>query len=182
MDRLNILAGNITHSKVDAIVSPADTTLLGGDDIILSIHQAAGRELQQACQKLQGCPLGEARITKGYALPASWVIHTASPVWKGGNDSEHTALSSCYRSCLELAESYGLKTLDFSPISIGSGGYPIYEAATIALRAIMEHLRTHALPEQIRIICPTEEIARVYSQMWNFWFARTKADRMPTDE
>lgn len=180
MERLEILVGDITLSQADAIVSADVPTLLGSRGVSGAIRQAAGAELAEACRALHGCPRGQARITNGFGLPAAWILHTSGPVWEGGTHGEAEALAACYRSCLALAEERGLKTLDFCSISTGGCGYPLYDAATVALRAIMEHLRTHPLPERVRLVCHTEETARVYRQMWNFWFAVSKEDRMPT--
>ena len=119
---------------MDAIVNAANTTLLGGGGVDGAIHRAAGPELLAECRTLGGCATGQAKITRGYKLPAKWVIHTVGPVWRDGNHGEEELLASCYRSCFALVEQQGIKTVAFPSISTGAYGFPMERAARIALR------------------------------------------------
>ena len=165
LPRFSILVGDITHSRVDAIVNAANTTLLGGSGVDGAIHAAAGPELLAECRTLGGCRTGQAKMTLGYALPARHVIHTPGPIWSGGDANEAELLASCYRSCLELAAAHGLRSVDFSSISTGVYRYPLRDAAYIAVRTILEFLAEHPLPEQVRMICHREPIAVVYQEV-----------------
>ncbi len=176
--RLEILVGDITQSDSDAIVNAANPTLLGGSGVDGAIHQAAGPELLEECRKLHGCERGQAKLTRGYHLKAQYVLHTPGPIWRGGDKGEAETLASCYRSCLELAAEHGLETVDFPSISTGVYGYPLPQAATVALHTIMAFLDTHPLPRRVRMICHSEEAARVYRQTYNMWFAGEKSDKL----
>ena len=178
MERFSILVGDITQSDAETIVNAANTTLLGGAGVDGAIHAAAGPELLAECRTLGGCETGQAKLTQGYRLRAKYVIHTPGPIWRGGEHGEAEALASCYRSCLLLAEAHGIRTLDFCSISTGVYGYPLPQAATVALRAIMGFLADHALPERVRMVCHTERAAEVYRQTWNLWYAEDKGQRM----
>lgn len=178
MERFSIIVGDITQSDADAIVNAANTTLLGGSGVDGAIHRAAGPELLAECRTLGGCETGKAKITSGYRLSAQYVIHTPGPIWQGGGYGEATLLASCYRSCLLLAAEMGLRTVDFPSISTGVYHYPLPQAATVALKAIMDFLDAHDLPERVRMVCHTEEAALVYRQTWNLWYAGDKSNRM----
>lgn len=178
MKRFDIVVGDITRSDAEAIVNAANTTLLGGSGVDGAIHAAAGPELLEECRKLGGCETGQAKLTKGYRLAARYVLHTPGPIWQGGAHGEAALLASCYRSCLTLARDHGIQTLDFSSISTGVYGYPMAQAATVALRAIMDFLAENELPRQVRMVCHTPQAAEIYRQTWNLWYADEKGERL----
>ncbi len=151
--RIEIIQGDITKQSVDAIVNAANTSLLGGGGVDGAIHRAAGPELLAECRTLHGCRTGEAKITKGYRLPAKFVIHTPGPVWHGGGQNEDALLASCYRSCLTLAAEHGLRTVDFPSISTGVYRFPLDRAAGIAIGTIAAFLREHPEIERVRMVC-----------------------------
>lgn len=178
MERFSILVGDLTRSDAEAIVNAANPTLLGGGGVDGAIHRAAGPALLAECRGLGGCETGRAKLTRGYNLRARYVIHTPGPIWQGGNMGEPALLASCYRSALQLAADHGIRTVDFPSISTGIYGYPLAQAATVALKAIMEFLRTHELPERVRMVCHNEAAAAVYRQTWNLWYAEDKGSRV----
>ncbi|MEG0780347.1 MAG: macro domain-containing protein, partial [Oscillospiraceae bacterium] len=143
MARFELILGDITQSEVDAIVNAANTSLLGGSGVDGAIHRVAGPRLLEECRKMHGCLTGEVKLTAGYDLPARHVIHSAGPIWQGGGENEAALLAACYRNALELAAENGYRTLDFPSISTGAYGYPIAQAATVALHTIMDFLDTH---------------------------------------
>ena len=153
MTRIEIIQGDITRQAVDAIVNAANTTLLGGGGVDGAIHRAAGPELLAECRTLHGCRTGEAKITRGYRLPAKFVIHTPGPVWHGGGRGEAELLASCYRSCLELAAEHGCRTVDFPSISTGVYHFPLDRAAGIAIGTIAAFLSAHPEIERVRMVC-----------------------------
>ena len=178
MDRFSILVGDITTSDAEAIANAANCTLLGGSGVDGAIHRAAGPGLLAECRTLGGCETGQAKLTKGYDLPAKYVLHTPGPIWRGGNAGEAALLASCYRSCLTLAEEHGVETVDFPSISTGVYGYPMAQAAVVALKAIMDFLRDHELPRRVRMVCHTESAAEIYRQAYNMWYAGDKTQRL----
>lgn len=180
MDRFSIIVGDITQSDAEAIVNAANNTLLGGSGVDGAIHRAAGPALLEECRSLGGCATGEAKLTSGYNLRAHAILHTVGPVWRGGNTGEPALLASCYRSCLELAAQQGFHSVDFPSISTGVYGYPLPLAATVALKAIMDFLAAHDMPQQVRMVCHSEADADIYRQTWNMWYAEDKAHRMET--
>lgn len=153
LNRVAVIEGDITKQQVDAIVNAANNSLLGGGGVDGAIHRAAGAELYQECKKLNGCETGDAKITKGYKLPAKWVIHTVGPVWSGGNHREDELLASCYRRCLELAEQHNIRTIAFPAISTGVYAFPLERSAKIAVTEIGSFLERNTSVEQVILVC-----------------------------
>jgi O-acetyl-ADP-ribose deacetylase (regulator of RNase III) len=151
--RIAIITGDITRQRVEAIVNAANTSLLGGGGVDGAIHRAAGPELLAECRTLGGCATGQAKITRGYKLPARWVIHAVGPVWHGGNHDEDELLASCYRSCFALIVQHGVKTVAFPSISTGAYGFPMDRAARIAVRETKHFLERNQSVEQVILVC-----------------------------
>ena len=151
--RINLEQGDITKLNVDAIVNAANTTLLGGGGVDGAIHRAAGAELLVECKSLGGCHTGEAKLTKGYNLPAKFVIHTVGPVWRGGDYREDDLLASCYQKSLELAVKNNIKSIAFPSISTGAYGFPFERASKIAVDTVRQFLETDDTIEQVIFVC-----------------------------
>jgi O-acetyl-ADP-ribose deacetylase (regulator of RNase III) len=163
--RLTLIRGDITKLAVDAIVNAANTTLLGGGGVDGAIHRAAGPELLTECKTLGGCRPGEAEITRGYSLPARFVIHTVGPVWSGGQRGEPETLAHCYRSSLRIAAENGVHTIAFPAISCGVYRYPITDAARIAVETTSEFLRENASITEVTFVVSSDEIEAAYQQL-----------------
>lgn len=162
--KLNVVQGNIINLKVDAIVNAANTSLLGGAGVDGLIHNAAGPALLEECKKLGGCSTGHAKLTKGYELPVQYIIHTVGPVWRGGAKGEPQLLASCYESSLKLALDHGVRTIAFPEISCGMSGYPISQAATIAIKETANFLELHDEIEAVYFVCFDESTYETYQQ------------------
>ena len=166
MGTFRIIKGDITKCRADAIVNAANPSLLGGGGVDGAIHRAAGPELLEECRTLNGCRPGEAKITKGYRLPADYVIHTPGPVYRGGNCGEEQILASCYRNSLKLAACYERNTVAFPSISTGIYGYPVSLAAKTAVREILTFLHTQSTVREVVMVCFDEETKKAYEEAY----------------
>ena len=169
-DRIEIVEGDITKQQVDAIVNAANTSLRGGGGVDGAIHRAAGPELLEECIKIGGCPTGEARVTKGYRLPAKYVIHTVGPIWRGGTSGEDQLLASCYRNSLKAASELGVKSIAFPSISTGAYGFPMERATEIALKEVSEFLKKDEGIEKVVFVCFGKEAFRIYKEKFKKLF------------
>lgn len=162
---IKILSGDITTLQVDAIVNAANVSLLGGGGVDGAIHRAAGPELLEECRTLHGCKTGEAKITKGYRLPCSYVIHTPGPIWQGGNHGECELLENCYRSCMKLAKEYHITSIAFPAISTGVYHFPLEQAARIAIRTILEADTPMQSVKTVYLVCFDNHTRQLYEQL-----------------
>jgi len=165
-----LMQGDITKTQVDAIVNAANTSLLGGGGVDGAIHRAAGPDLLAECQTLGGCATGSAKITKGYRLPTKYVIHAVGPVYRDGKSGEPEQLAGCYRTALELAVENECKTIAFPAISCGIYGYPIADAANIAIREVHAFLEQHAAIERVVFVLFNEPVFSIYRDVYRRLF------------
>ena len=163
-NRISLILEDITSLQVDAIVNAADNALLGGGGVDGAIHQAAGPQLLEECRGLGGCETGDAKITRGYNLPARWIIHTVGPVWRGGGHGEEELLAQCYQRSLDLAEHYLVKTIAFPAISAGVYGFPMERAARIAVTQVSAHLLRDTNLESVTLVCFNDRASQAYTE------------------
>ncbi len=164
MLKIEIIKGDITQLKVDAIVNAANNSLMGGGGVDGAIHKAAGSELLEECRKLKGCATGQSKITKGYKLPASYIIHTVGPVWNNGTENEEELLRSCYLTSMQLATQYNIKTIAFPSISTGAYRFPFDKAATIAYQTINKYLDQTTSIEKVYLVCYSDKDVEQYNR------------------
>ncbi len=165
-DKIQIVEGDITKQDVDAIVNAANTSLLGGGGVDGAIHRAAGPDLLAETRTLGGCPTGEARVSKGYRLPAAYVIHTVGPVWGGGHKNEDNLLANCYRNSLKEAERLGIKTIAFPSISTGVYRFPLERATEIAMKETKKFLEGNNTPETVVFVCFGSNVTQTYQEVF----------------
>jgi len=163
--KIQTVRGDITALDLDAIVNAANTTLLGGGGVDGAIHRAAGPELLAECRTLGGCKAGKAKITRGYKLPARFIIHTVGPVWSGGGRGEAEVLAGCYRNSLQLAVENGIKTIAFPAISCGAYRYPVSEAAQIAVETTRKFLASNDKIDKVIFVVMNDEILEAYRRL-----------------
>lgn len=163
MKRTHVIRGDITRQNVDAIVNAANNSLLGGGGVDGAIHRAAGPALLEECRTLGGCETGAAKITHGYNLPASWVIHTVGPVWRGGMGNEDELLANCYRNSLLVAKEHQIRSIAFPSISTGIFGFPVDRASRIAAREICDFLKQNIIPEKVVFVCFDKQTTDYYT-------------------
>jgi O-acetyl-ADP-ribose deacetylase (regulator of RNase III) len=163
---VKIVQGDITKQEVDAIVNAANTSLLGGGGVDGAIHRAAGPQLLEETRQIGGCPTGEARVSKGYRLPAKWVIHTVGPVWSGGNRNEDALLAGCYRNSFQEAERLAVKSIAFPSISTGAYGFPLERATRIALHETKKFLEESRSVERVVFVCFGDEAMSTYREIY----------------
>ena len=164
-NRITVVQADITTLAVYAIVNAANSSLLGGGGVDGAIHSAAGPQLLEECRLLGGCPTGEARLTRGYRLPAQYVIHTVGPVWRGGSHGEADLLASCYRQSLELARTHSISSIAFPAISTGIYGYPLSDAARIAVDEVQRYIADNDTPSQVIFVGWSDQAYRTYLEL-----------------
>lgn len=164
-DRLSVVEGDITKLDVDAIVNAANTSLLGGGGVDGAIHRAAGPELLVECRMLGGCATGSAKITKGFRLPAQWVIHAVGPVWNGGTANEDSLLEGCYRTALALARDKQAASIAFPAISTGVYRFPLDRATRIAVSTVIDALKGQTIPQRVVFACFGKDAVTVYNSV-----------------
>jgi O-acetyl-ADP-ribose deacetylase (regulator of RNase III) len=162
-DRIAVVEGDITTLAVEVIVNAANSALLGGGGVDGAIHRAAGPKLLEACRALGGCPTGGAKITRGYDLPAKWVIHAVGPVWHGGTRDEDALLAGCYRTALRLARDKAARSIAFPAISTGIYRFPLARATRIAVSTVLDELAADAQPERVLFACFGADVASTYN-------------------
>jgi len=165
-ERVEITKGDITKVDADAVVNAANTSLLGGGGVDGAIHRAAGPELLEETRKIGGCPTGEARVSKGYRLPAEWVIHTVGPVWRGGNRGEEELLARCYRNSFQAAVEKGIKRIAFPSISTGAYGFPVERATEISLEETRAFLEIDSTLDKVIFVCFGDEVYNTYLRVF----------------
>lgn len=165
-EKIRIIEGDITQQPVDAIVNAANTTLLGGGGVDGAIHRAAGPQLLEETRQIGGCPTGEARVSKGYRLPARWVIHTVGPVWSGGHRNEEVLLANCYRNSLRAAVDAGAGSIAFPSISTGAYRFPLERATEIAMRETKRFLEGDDALKEIVFVCFGPEALTTYQNVF----------------
>ena len=165
-EKIVIVEGDITKQEVDAIVNAANTSLLGGGGVDGAIHRVAGPELLEETRTIGGCPTGEARVSKGYKLPAKWVIHTVGPVWRGGHKNEENLLAGCYENSFKAARDLGIKSIAFPGISTGVYSFPLERATEIALGQTKKFLETDETLEKVVFVCFGEEAVKTYQEVF----------------
>jgi len=167
MSKIELIKGDITTLKVDAIVNAANNSLLGGSGVDGAIHKAAGYELLEECRTLNGCATGDAKITKGYKLPAKYVIHTVGPIWDGGQSNEEKLLESAYRRSLEIAVENNIHSIAFPNISTGVYGFPKQRAAEIAINTVRNFIEKHDTIEKVIFVSYKKDNFKIYQKILN---------------